>query len=128
MIMYSKYKILPFAAAFIIAGLALQSCHHADESQEKDSRFQVTDTLLRSLLIDTVKEASALSQLTLTGAIAPDENKMVKIFPLVSGVAQDVHVQLGDVVQKGQTLAILRSAEMAAFTKDYVSSEADIRN
>jgi cobalt-zinc-cadmium efflux system membrane fusion protein len=80
------------------------------------------------VLIDTVKEASALTQLTLTGSIAPDENKMVKVFPMVSGVAHDVYVQLGDVVQKGQTLAILRSAEMAGFTKDYISSEADVRN
>ena len=126
--MHYKNKILTLTSALLIMALAMQSCHHAAESQEKDTRFQVTDSLLRSLLTDTVKEASALSQITLTGSIAPDENKMVKIFPMVSGVAQDVHVQLGDVVQKGQTLAILKSAEMANFTKDYVSSAADIRN
>jgi len=124
--MYAKYNILSFTAILLIGGLALQSCHH--QEAQPDTSFKVTDTLINSLVIDTVKEASALSQLTLTGSIAPDENKMVKIFPLVSGVAQDVKVQLGDVVQKGQTLATLRSAEMAAFTKDYVSSEADIRN
>jgi cobalt-zinc-cadmium efflux system membrane fusion protein len=126
--MYDKYKILTIASALFISGFALQGCHHVEENQEKDTRFQVTDSLLKSVLIDTVKEASALTQITLTGSIAPDENKMVKVFPMVSGVAQDVHVQLGDVVQKGQTLAILKSAEMAAFTKDYISSEADIRN
>jgi cobalt-zinc-cadmium efflux system membrane fusion protein len=126
--MYNKYKILTIASALFISGFALQSCHHAEENEEKDTRFQATDSLLNSVLIDTVKEASALTQITLTGSIAPDENKMVKVFPMVSGVAQDVHVQLGDVVQKGQTLAILKSAEMAAFTKDYISSEADIRN
>ncbi len=126
--MYTKYKILTISIAFITAGLVLQSCHHGDDSQEKDTRFRVTDSLINSLLIDTVKEASALSQITLTGSIAPDENKMVKVFPMVSGVAQDVHVQLGDIVQKGQTLAIMRSAEMAGFTKDYITSEADIRN
>ena len=126
--MYAKYKILTISAAFFIAGFGLQSCQHAKETQEKDTSFQVSDSLLKSVLIDTVKEASALTQLTLTGSIAPDENKMVKIFPMVSGVARDVHVQLGDVVQKGQTLAILKSAEMAGFTKDYISSEADIRN
>lgn len=125
--MHTKYKILPVFAAVVLTGFTLQSCHHAEE-QEKDTRFQVTDTLLHSLLMDTVKEANALSQITLTGAIAPDENKMVKIFPMVSGVAQDVHVQLGDVVQKGQTLAIMRSAEVAGFTRDYVSAEADVRN
>jgi cobalt-zinc-cadmium efflux system membrane fusion protein len=126
--MYTKYKILTLTSALFATALTMQSCHHTDESQDKDTRFAVTDSLLKSLVIDTVKEASALSQITLTGSVAPDENKMVKIFPMVSGVAQNVHVQLGDVVQKGQTLATLRSAEMAAFTKDYVSSEADIRN
>jgi cobalt-zinc-cadmium efflux system membrane fusion protein len=47
---------------------------------------------------------------------------------LVSGVAGDVTVQLGDVVHKGQTLAVMKSAEMAGYNKDYISSEADIRN
>jgi cobalt-zinc-cadmium efflux system membrane fusion protein len=126
--MYTKYKIIILASALFMGGFTLQSCRHAAENQEKDPRFEVTDSLLNSVITDTVKEASALTQLTLTGSIAPDENKMVKIFPLVSGVAQGVNVQLGDVVHKGQTLATMRSAEMAAFTKDYISSEADIRN
>ena len=126
--MPAKYRILFITSVFVVVGLSLQSCHHNEESQEKDTRFEVTDSLLNSVLIDTVKEASALTQITLTGSIAPDENKMVKVFPMVSGVAQNVHIQLGDVVQKGQTLAILKSAEMAAFTKDYISSEADIKN
>jgi cobalt-zinc-cadmium efflux system membrane fusion protein len=126
--MYAKYKILLISSVFVVAGFAMQSCHYTEENMEKDTRFQVTDSLLKSVLMDTVKEASALSQLTLTGSIAPDENKMVKVFPLVSGVAQHVSVQLGDVVGKGQTLAVMKSAEMAGFTKDYIASEADVRN
>ena len=106
---------------------ALQSCHRTD-SPQKDEKFEVTDSLLNSLLIDTVKEASALSQINLTGTIAADENKMVNIYPMVSGVAHDVKVQLGDVVSKGQTLAVLKSAEMAGFTKDYISAGADLRS
>ncbi len=124
---YIDYKKIALCAV-LVAGCILTGCHHADENQDKDTRFEVTDSLLHSVIIDTVKEASALSQITLTGAIAPDENKMVKIYPMVSGVSQDVSVQLGDVVQKGQTLAVLRSAEMAGFNKDYISSEADVRN
>lgn len=123
-----KYKVFTIALGLCATGLILPGCHRTEEVQEKDTKFQVTDTLLNSLLIDTVKDAGAISQITLTGSIAPDENKMVKIFPMVSGVVEDVHVQLGDVVQKGQTLAILKSPEMAAFNKDYVSSEADIRS
>ncbi|RYE36015.1 MAG: efflux RND transporter periplasmic adaptor subunit [Sphingobacteriaceae bacterium] len=122
-----KHKLFTVAAVLSITGFTLQSCHHAEVAEQKDEKFQVTDSLLSSLLVDTVKEASALSEITLTGSIAPDENKMANIFPLVSGVSSNVSVQLGDVVQKGQTLAILKSAEAAAFTKDYTSAEADIR-
>jgi cobalt-zinc-cadmium efflux system membrane fusion protein len=128
MLTHHKYKIFTIALGLCALALGLQSCHHAEEEQQKDAKFQVTDTLLNSLLIDTVKEAGAISEITLTGSIAPDENKMVKIFPMVSGVVEDVHVQLGDVVQKGQTLAILKSAEMAGFNRDVVSSEADIKS
>ena len=125
----NRYKILGFAFALSALSLALQSCRHAENADDqKEEKFQVTDSLLSSLLIDTVKEASALSEINLTGTIAPDETKMVKIFPMVSGVAQDVHIQLGDVVSKGQTLAVMKSAEMAGFNKDYISSEADVRS
>jgi len=125
----SKYHYKELTAILALSAVLLtQGCHRADTSGDAKQTFKVTDTLLRSLLIDTVQEASALSQLTLTGSIAPDETKMVKIFPLVSGVAEEVKVQLGDVVQKGQTLAILKSPEMAGFTKDYISAEADLKN
>jgi membrane fusion protein, heavy metal efflux system len=114
--------------AIAIMAMALQSCRHAEEADQKDEKFQVTDSLLNSLLIDTVKEASALSEINLTGSIAADEKKMVKIYPMVSGIAHDVTVQLGDVVSKGQTLAVMKSAEMAGFTKDYIAAEADLRS
>lgn len=128
MLTHYRYKIFTVAFGLFAAAFTLQSCHHKEQEEEKQAKFQVTDTLINSLLIDTVKEAGAVSQITLTGSIAPDENKMVKIFPMVSGVVQDVHVQLGDVVQKGQTLAILKSPEIAAFNKDVVSSAADVRS
>ncbi|MBS1532829.1 MAG: efflux RND transporter periplasmic adaptor subunit, partial [Bacteroidetes bacterium] len=125
--MGKRYNIFAFIIATGIAATALQSCHHNDE-ERKDEKFEVTDSLLKSLLIDTVKSASALSQINLTGTIAADETKKVNIYPMVSGVAHDVKVQLGDAVSKGQTLAVLKSAEMAGYTKDYISAEADLRS
>ncbi len=122
-----KHKMIRNAVALAMLALVIQSCHHA-EDEPKDEKFQVTDTLLQSLVIDTVKEASALSEISLTGSIAPDENKLVKIYPMVSGIAHNVKIQLGDVVSKGQTLAVLKSAEMAGYTKDYIAAEADVRS
>lgn len=117
-----KYLLLPFLAA----AFAVQSCHHG-VAEQKDTVFHVTDTLLNKLLVDTVQKASALSEITLTGSIAPDENKMVKVYPMVSGIIQDMHVQLGDAVKKGQVLASMHSAEMAGFIKDDVTANADLR-
>lgn len=126
--MHIRYKKLLLASTAAVSALVFPGCSHPAENAAKDTRFQITDSFLNSLLIDTVQKASARSQLTLTGTVAPDETKMAKIYPMVSGVAGDVRVQLGDLVHKGETLVVLKSPEMAGFAKDYVSAEADIRN
>lgn len=131
--MYIKHPILKntiYVAAFCISALAIQSCTHKTNNavEQKEAKFEVTDSLLKNLLIDTVQQANALSQITLSGKITPDDGKMVKIFPMVSGIAQNVRVQLGDVVHKGQLLATLKSVEMAGFAKDAIASQADLKN
>ncbi|QEC74446.1 efflux RND transporter periplasmic adaptor subunit [Mucilaginibacter ginsenosidivorax] len=125
--MYRPYKVVVFSILPALI-LSISACSHHPDEAAKDARFEVTDTLLRSLVIDTVKAENAVSEITLTGSIAPDESKMVKIFPMVSGIAQSVHVQLGDVVKKGQVLTTLRSAEIAGFSRDLISAQADLRN
>lgn len=126
--MYRPYKIIAFGVIPAVI-LSISACtHHDDAETAKDAHFQVTDSLLHSLVIDTVKAENALSEITLTGSIAPDETKMVKIFPMVSGIAQAVHVQLGDVVKKGQVLTTMRSAEIAGFSRDMIAAGADLRN
>lgn len=125
--MSRKYQSTALALCF--SALLISSCtSHKDDGEDTNPRFKVTDTLLKSLVTDTVSSGGAKSEISLSGAIAPDENKMVKIFPMVSGIVEDVNVLLGDFVKKGQTLAIMRSSEMAGFTKDYVSSQADMKS
>jgi cobalt-zinc-cadmium efflux system membrane fusion protein len=123
------YKIFTLAAAFGTATLLFSSCtRHDAASKPEDNKFKVTDSLLGSLLVDTVHQASAISQITLTGTIEPDENKVAKIYPMVSGITENVNVLLGDVVSKGQTLASMHSVEVAGYSKDLISAEADLRD
>ncbi len=127
--MYNNYKISVLAFATALSLFSLSACtSHKQTEPAKDAQFQLSDKLLSELVIDTVKNGNAVSQLNLTGIVAPDENKMVKIFPFVSGITQDVHVQLGDLVKKGQLLANMRSVEIAGYAKDLISSEADVKN
>ncbi|AFD09385.1 efflux RND transporter periplasmic adaptor subunit [Solitalea canadensis] len=107
--------------------LLFVGCSNDQPKAIKEEKFIVTDTLLSSLLIDTVKSSNSTSEITLTGKIVPDEDKMVKIYPMVSGLVQDVHVHSGDVVGKGQLLATMRSAEVAGYAKEAISSEAELK-
>jgi cobalt-zinc-cadmium efflux system membrane fusion protein len=49
--------------------------------------------------------------LTLTGRIHADPNRLSRVRPRFPGVVQTVHSNLGDVVQKGKTLATVQSDE-----------------
>ncbi len=127
--MYHKLKLPVAGVTLAVAVFCLQACTQKEKTEAvKDPQFQVSEKLLQELKVDTVLAGNAVSRLSLTGMVAPDENKMARIFPLVSGVSQDVHVQLGDQVKKGQTLAVIRSTEVAGYTKDMVSAEADLRS
>ncbi|WP_158825473.1 efflux RND transporter periplasmic adaptor subunit [Mucilaginibacter lacusdianchii] len=128
--MNTKYKFsYPVLVAVFGLGIgALSACTSHPAEAPKSDKFEVTDTLLNSLLIDTVKDGSALAETNLSGKITADDSKIAKIFPMVSGVTQNVHVQLGDYVNKGQLLGTMRSVEMAGFSKDVIAADADVRN
>lgn len=114
-----------YSLTTLIVAMLFTSCTHR-AAEPKEARFEVTDSLIRSLVVDTVQQGDHASEMTLTGAIDPDEDKMAKIFPMVSGIVKDVHVQLGDIVQKGQLLATMTSAEIAGFASAAASSAAEL--
>ena len=53
------------------------------------------------------------NELTLTGKITVNQDKVVKVFPLVGGHVDAVSAELGNHVQKGQVLAVIQSGELA---------------
>ncbi|MDR1757996.1 MAG: efflux RND transporter periplasmic adaptor subunit [Bacteroidales bacterium] len=56
--------------------------------------------------------------LQLNGRVVPDEARQASVYALVSGRIGQVNVELGDYVHKGQTLAILKSAEIAGVNNE----------
>lgn len=90
--------------------------------------FEVTDSLIRRLLIDTVQHANTHHELSFSAKIVADEGRQALIYPMVSGTVENISVRVGDRVGKGQVLATLTSAEMAGFEKDVIGSAAELRN
>lgn len=66
------------------------------------------------------------NELTLSGKIEANEDKWIKVFPVVDGVVQNLNVQLGDYVKKGQTLAVVRSSNIADYQSQVSYSQSNL--
>jgi len=127
-----NYRLKQCAAPFIITSsallfLALSGCSSGVEtpSAEKE-KFVLPDSLARTIRIDSVVNSRVVTSITLTGKVTFNEDNVAKIYPLVSGTISDIRVMLGDYVGKGQTLALIRSGEMAGYSNDLVTAETNV--
>lgn len=66
-------------------------------------------------------------ELTLTGKVEYDPDKVINYTPLVSGIVDRTFFSLGDKVQKGQTLLNMRSSDLSSLQSELVSSESDVK-
>jgi cobalt-zinc-cadmium efflux system membrane fusion protein len=95
-----------------------------NEKKVVPASFKLSETITKEMEFSTAEELMVQSELSLLGKISFDEDKVAKVFPLAGGFVKELKVELGDYVQKGQTLAVIRSPEIAGFTKDAIEAEA----
>jgi cobalt-zinc-cadmium efflux system membrane fusion protein len=106
----------------------LFSCKTKTEDNENEkTKYIIPDSLAKKLEIDTVIKSQFINAATFTGKVAFNDEHVVKIYPMISGNVQDVKVMLGDYVQAGQTLAVIKSSEMAGYSNDLVNAETNLR-
>lgn len=111
------------------ATLMFTSCtnNHAEAEQSaKPEAFCIPDSLFTKIRLDTVKHAVVNDELQLTGKVTYNEDKVVKVYPLVGGNVEQLKVELGDYVKKGQVLAVIRSGEIAEFDQQFVAAESNL--
>jgi len=116
--------VLPLA----LGAVFMQGCHSnkAAAIDDVNQKFVLSDSLLKTINIDTVQTCQLVNSVTLTGQVDFNQDNEVNIFPLVSGNVQDVKVELGDYVNAGQVLAIVQSSEMAGYSNNLVSAQANL--
>jgi len=124
---FKQYAIHCLIASSSILLVTLQGCKsEADTPPAEKHHFALPDSLARSIRIDSVTNSRVINSITLTGKVTFNDDNVAKIFPLVSGNIQDIKVMLGDYVEKGQTLALIRSSEMAGYSSDLTSAETNV--
>ncbi|MGF7217548.1 cobalt-zinc-cadmium efflux system membrane fusion protein [Spirosoma lacussanchae] len=117
-------KGLASLAGFLLVG-ALSSCSHSDSPTEATTVTPKTN-LLASATFDTAQLETTRNELNLTGKVTVNQDQVVKIFPLVGGHVDAVKADLGDFVQKGQTLALIRSGDLADLEQQGVTARGQL--
>lgn len=110
----------------LVLFLISASCHQVQDNTPTTSKKLISDSTMQLLTIDTVRLRSIDNEVKLTGQVSFDENKVVKVYPFSSGQVLSVNVSIGDYVKAGQTLAIIRSADIAGNYADLSAAEDDV--
>src|ERR1035437_5563724 len=100
----------------IISILHFQSCKGVNNTDEVRESYIISDSLLKTIHIDTVKQGQLVNSITLTGQVDFNQNNLLNIYPMISGAIQDVKVVVGDYVKEVQVLGVIKSSEMAQFS------------
>jgi membrane fusion protein, heavy metal efflux system len=107
--------------------ILLLSCNGTDANVAKQSKEPlISDSTMQLLKIDTVQLKNIDDEVKLSGEVNFDENKMVKVYPFSSGQVLNVNVSIGDYVKAGQTLATIKSADIAGNYSDLSVAGNDV--
>lgn len=117
-----KKLIVLMPVAFIL----FMACSHPAPESEKKPGFVLTDTMMNRIKLDTVKIQKVTGLLILNGKVTTEKGKMADVFPAVSGTAIEVDADLGDYKKKGETLAVLRSGDVAEFERQLIDAKSDV--
>lgn len=104
--------------------LLFTSCGKEEQKAGERSSYIIPDSLLKTLVIDTVAYQPLIASLQFNGIIDAVPDKVSNVFPLISGNVQDAGLQPGDYVRKGQALGEIQSPEMAGYVAGLISAAA----
>jgi cobalt-zinc-cadmium efflux system membrane fusion protein len=100
----------------------LSACTGGRNSSPEQNR----KTFATEVKTEKTQTSSQEEELTLSGKVEYDPDRVIHYVPLVSGVIERTYFSLGDKVQKGQLMLDIQSAELSALWSDYVSFEAEV--
>lgn len=96
------------------------------EPVENDVTFYLSDTMMAHSNFAIAGISDVKDELKLFGKIEADNNKKAQVYSIVGGSVMKINVELGDYVKQGQTLASVRSIEVADFQRQLLDARADV--
>ena len=87
---------------------------------------EVDPKMMANIRIEPVREQTLHRQLTATGKVQFNEDRMVRVLAPLPGQVVDLQVRVGDTVRKDQLLFSIKSREVAALVTEFLESQRDL--
>jgi len=101
----------------------LTGCNHSEQVEARAaSKNQTGGGPVRYA---TVEQQQVNDKLDLAAKVQADPTKVVRIFPPASGRVVSIEVKPGDHIQRGQTLAVLNSSDVASARSDFTKAKIE---
>lgn len=113
-------------AGLLVLGGLLGCNSSATPEETSPDKARQENNLLATATFDTAKMENARNELNLTGKITFNQDQVVKVFPLVGGHIETLKADLGDFVKKGQTLAVIRSGDLADLEQQGIAARGQL--
>lgn len=114
--------------AATICAVFLISCSGSNDTyKEQSNKGKMNQSFINN--IKTIKAGfdNQNEELTLTGKVDYDPDKVINYTSLVNGIAERTYFSLGDRVQKGQALLDIRSSDLSSLQSDAISAESEMK-
>jgi cobalt-zinc-cadmium efflux system membrane fusion protein len=128
-----RFPVNPISSVFLGVTLCMlvatfTACEQPEEKPTPASdHYTLPDSLAKTLDFEPVRKCPMVNAITLTGKISFNNDNVVKVYPMVSGNITGVNVALGDYVHAGQELGVIRSTEMAGYSRDLVNAQTNLQ-
>lgn len=100
----------------------------AEHAHEEEAGHDESPLSGLTLTTEAAAAGESWDQITATGRVGPNVNKVVKVGPRIGGKIVRVYADIGDTVRAGQTLATLSSVELAEARAAYRQAAAKVKS
>ncbi len=108
--------------------LTLQVCAcRPDHDTTETKIFVLSATLSKDKELQEAVEKVVENEMALTGKVTFNENTVARVFPLAGGFVDKLSAEIGDYVEKGQSLALIRSPEIARFIEENEAAQSRLQ-
>ncbi len=125
-IMLNKRIKLSHYFTWLLVLNMLVSCTDPPGTATTREAYKLPDSVAKKLVIDSVYYSNLTHSIRLNGMVNFNADKVVNVFPIVSGNVQGISVQQGDYVPAGRTLGTIRSAEVVNYDAALINAETNL--